>query len=213
LKLKYAPFFMLFIAFSVFTGCAGGTNQIRVSGQPLVPLESMDPDISISASYMSPEDLIALVGESSNPFLHYQNRPLTVFRISVGDGRQAIRLFYDTFEMRHADEVQQPLSHRYIKRYWEGKLNSYSGNKTIHDWTSNRKTYSRWHPGKVTYNVNTYMVASAQPVEAGERYEGLVVFEGALPETGSVILVAPVYSDEGRPLRSYDFEYISTVRD
>lgn len=187
---------------------AGSKESVKVIGDSLIPLNRSELGIAVSAQYMSEEDRIALVGVNSNPFLHYGNVPLMVFRVSVQGNPQEIRLFYNSFALRYANGVQQPLQKNYITTYWENKLRRYSGNKTLQDWTSNKKRYARWHPGKTRYNANMYMVNTTQPIEEGEQYEGLVVFEGAPPRNGSLIFVAPVYSDKGRLLHAFEFEYV-----
>jgi len=196
----------LMIALLLFS-CAGSRESVKVQGQPLVPLYSTDPALSVSAAYMSPEDLIALVGENSNPFLHWGNSPLLVFSVSVKGATRDIRFFYRTFELQHAGGVRSPLPQFYITQYWDNKLGRYSSNKSIEDWTSNRKRYARWTSGKVTYNAHRYMVPEKKRIERGEGYEGLVVFEGSAPKNGRLIFTVYVYSDSGEELAALDFEY------
>ena len=199
-------FSLLFTTLLLF-GCAVDRESVRVGGKPLTPLGSTDFDVSVSAAYMSPEDLITLVGETSNPFLMWGNNPLLVFNVSVGGASRDVQIIYKAFELQYAGGSRSALPHFYITQYWDNKLNRYSANKSIEDWTSNRKTYSRWSSGKVTYNVNRYMIPPKRQVKAGERYEGLVVFEGGLPKGSEVEVVLPVYSLSGDLINAFRFLY------
>jgi hypothetical protein len=198
---------MLLLAILLLFGCAGGKESVRAGGNSLAPLGSPDFEVSVSAAYMSAEDLVTLVGKTSNPFLSWGNNPLMVFDVSVGGASRDVQILYDAFELRYAGGSRSPLPHFYITQYWTNKLNRYSANKSIEDWVSNRKTYSRWSSGKVTYNVNKYMIPAKKQVKAGGEYEGLVVFEGAPPKSGNLILTVPLYSETGQPLAVLDFEY------
>jgi hypothetical protein len=187
--------------------CAGSRESVKIEGQPLVPLDSADVALSVSAAYMRTDDLIALVGENSNPFLQWGNSPLIVFRLSVKGASRDISLLYRSFELHHAGGVKSPLPHFYITQYWDNKLGRYSSNKSIEDWVSNRKKYARWTSGKVTYNVRRYMIPQKKRIKRGEDYEGLVVFEGSAPKSGRLILTVHVYSETGEELAALDFEY------
>jgi len=178
-----------------------------VKGRPLVPLNATEIVLSVSAEYLSPEDRIALVGENSNPFLHWGNIPLLVFRVSIAGVTRDIKIFYDAFEIRYADGARSPIPKFYITQYWDNKLGRYSANKSIRDWTSNRKRYSRWTSGKVAYNVRMYTVPEKKKIERGEGYEGLVLFEGPPPKRRSLILSVPLYAETGKELSRLDFEY------
>jgi hypothetical protein len=190
----------------VFIGCASTREPARVAGQTLIPLSPAEADVNLTASYLSPEDLVALVGENSNPFLFFAGSPLMVFRISVGRSERDIRLFYDSFGLRHADGTRRPLPQSSITRYWDARLRK-PRSSSVNDWISNRRQFTRWSSGKITYNTNVFMVSSAQTIEADEFYEGLVVFEGSLPTRGILILEAPIFSDTGSLTHNFSFEF------
>ncbi|MFW6138266.1 MAG: hypothetical protein ACOC7U_03740 [Spirochaetota bacterium] len=183
-------------AFLLLCSCASTQYKLTPQGNPT--RSKTAERVTVSATFLSEDQVIAKYGEKNNPFLSppsaFSQKKTMVFEAKVeNQSPEPVFLRLSKIELQYGGRYEQPINRFHLSNFWEIRIQK-------------NDRYRYWNYGRVKNVINRTVFANEASVTPRSAANGTLVFMGKFPQYGQADLHIPVFL-KGELVHTFRFHY------
>jgi hypothetical protein len=188
---------LVFLAF----GCA--TERSSVKSSPFADFTTLSSEgVAVSARYLSRENLRDQFGSKNNPF---SIGTQVVFELAI-DSTEGIRFDPNATSLTTKGNAEKIVHKERYKSIAYAKIEGYRTSERSSGY--NPAQYKNWDYEEVWALIDEHVLFEESNIDSGADYEGFLVFLLPVPKNKTALLKVPVYTDSGKLLDDFVFEFM-----
>jgi hypothetical protein len=188
---------VVFLAF----GCA--TERSSIKSSPPADFKTLSSEgVTVSARYLSRENLRDQFGSKNNPFSIGTH---VVFELAI-DSTEGIRFDPNSASLTAKGKVEKIVNKDRYKSIAYAKIEGYRTSERSGGY--NPSQYKNWDYEEVSALIDEHVLFEELNIGSGADYEGFLVFLLPVPKNKTALLKVPVYAGSGKLLDDFVFEFM-----
>lgn len=193
MRKRYFVFVMIVILLVFFTsGCS--TKRVSLQYPKPEPVTLSEKGMTLTLNPLEESQLEERYGKRGNPFIAPPSalgfNQMRVFLFSI-ESMEDVLFVLKTIELRFGEKIKSPENAFHLINYWEGE--------------AEKQGPGDYDPARMRRTIKQNVLPNDFTVKGGTQYEGLLIFQGRLPNHGNSTVVVPAFKESGEHFHDFIF--------